>query len=60
MLLEVNGSLSFNFNLINFIKFADDAKLGGVVSTLENRIRIQNDFDSVEDCLKWIDAIQQG
>lgn len=52
MLLEVNGSLSFNFNLINFIKFADDAKLGGVVSTLENRIRIQNDFDSVEDCLK--------
>lgn len=52
MPLEVNGSLSFNFHLINFIKFADDAKLGGVVSTLENRIRIQNDFDSVEDCLE--------
>lgn len=52
MPLEVNGSLSFNFHLINLITFADDAKLGGAESTSENRIRIQNYLDSVENCLK--------
>lgn len=31
-----------------FIKFADDTKLGGVPSTLEGRIRIQNDLDKLE------------
>lgn len=45
--LEVNRRLPFNFHLINFIKFADDAKLGGVVSTWENWIRIRNALDSV-------------
>lgn len=50
--LEVNASLSFNFHLINFIKFADDAKLGGVRSSLENKLRIQNDLCSVENYLK--------
>lgn len=58
MALEVNWSLSFNFHLINFIKFADDAKRGGVASTLEKRIRIENALDSVENCLKQKDAIQ--
>lgn len=52
MPLEVNGSLSFNFHLINFIKFADDAKLGGVRNSLENKLRIQNYLCSVESYLK--------
>lgn len=32
------------------IKFADDTKLGGTTSILEDRIRIQNDLDKLE---KW-------
>uniref|UniRef100_A0A674JM42 Reverse transcriptase domain-containing protein n=1 Tax=Terrapene triunguis TaxID=2587831 RepID=A0A674JM42_9SAUR len=32
------------------IKFADDTKLGGVASALEDRIKIQNDLDKLE---KW-------
>ena len=32
------------------IKFADDMKLGGTTSILEDRIRIQNDLDKLE---KW-------
>lgn len=52
MPLEVNGSLSFNFHLINFIKVADDAKLGGVRSSLENKLRIENEFCSVENYLQ--------
>lgn len=52
MPLEVNVSLSFNFHLINFIKFADDAKLGGVRSSLERKLRIQNDLRSVESYQK--------
>lgn len=52
MPLEVNGSLSVNFHLINLIKFTDDAKLGGAVSTLKNIFRIQNDLNRVENGLK--------
>lgn len=45
--------LSFN-NLDNgmenvLIKFADDTKLGGVASTLEDRIQILNNFDILEN-----------
>lgn len=31
------------------IKFADDTKLGGVASTLEDRIQILNNFDILEN-----------
>lgn len=45
-------SLSFNFHLINFIKSADGAKLGGVRSSLENKLGIQKGLCSVGNHLK--------
>lgn len=34
------------------IKFADDIKLGGVISMLEDTSRIQNDFETLQ---KWFE-----
>lgn len=41
------------------IKFADDTKLGGTTSILEDRIGIQNDLDKLEKwCGKKTDVVQ--
>ena len=38
------------------VKFADDTKLGGIANTLEDRNKIQNDLDRMEQQ----NEIQQG